>query len=156
MSSTRGLVTAARVLGRRTLLDLTLQSGETVSRVELMQPTGLTALPRIGADVLVMEIGGRRGHLVALLADDTALRVLDLGPGEIGVAGPGGQVVFRAGGMEVTATVPLTLTSAVRVVVIAPEIRLGSADANKLVALDGDPVTGGGNVIASATKVYAE
>ncbi|MGX9966063.1 phage baseplate assembly protein domain-containing protein [Roseomonas sp. F4] len=154
MSSTRGTVTAARVRGGRTLLDLALQSGETVSRVELMQPTGLTALPRIGADVLVMEIGGRRGHLVALLADDTALRVLDLGPGETGVAGPGGQVVFRAGAMEVTATVPLTLTSTIRVVIDAPEVLLG-AGATKRVALDGDP-TGAGTVASSATKVFAE
>lgn len=152
--SKRGKVLSASVRGGRTLLDIGMESGETVTRVELMQPTGMTAVPRIGADVLAMEIGGRRGHLVALLADDPALRVLDAGPGEIAIAGPGGRVVFRAAGMEVTATVPITLTSTVSVVVDAPVIRLG-AGATKRVALDGDS-TGGGVVVATAVKVFGE
>lgn len=154
--ATRGRVAAARVRGGRVLLDLDLISGERVTRVELLQPNGITAVPRIGADVVVMECGGLRGHLVALGGDEASLRVTDAAPGEIGIRDARGQqVVFRGDGIEVTGALQITVVSSGPVVVQAPTIRLGSAGASKRVALHGDPVTGG-QVQASATKVFAE
>lgn len=153
----RGRITAARVRNGRVLVDIEMVSGDVRSRVELLQPNGFTAVPGIGAGVVVMEIGGQRGHLVAMAGDDPALRVTDAGPGEIGIRDARGQqVVFRDDGVQISGALKITVESSGEVVVIAPTIRLGSASANKLVALDGDPVTTGGNVIASANKVYAE
>lgn len=147
MNAARGRVTAARVRGGRTHLDVTLHSGETRSRVELLQPYGMTAVPAIGSEVLVCPIG-TRSHLVALLADSPALRVLDCGPGEIGIRdGQGQQVVFRADGIEVSGALKVTITSAGPVVVDAPAIRLGSAGATQAVRLASG---------AAATKVFAE
>lgn len=154
---TRGRVTAARVRGGRVLVDIAMVSGETRTRVELIQPNGFTAVPEIGAGVVVQEIGGMRGHLVAWGADDPALRITDAAPGQIGVQDKRGQrVIFRDDGVEISGALKITVTSSGEVVVIAPTIRLGSASANKRVALHGDAVTTGGTVIASATKVYGE
>lgn len=145
---TRGRVVAARVRGGRVLLDLDLISGERVTRVEMLQPTGFTAVPRPGADVAVMELGGVRGHLVALAADDAGLRVTDAGPGEIGIRDERGQqVVFRDDGIEVTGALRVTIVSAGDVVLQAPTIRLGSAGATQPVRLASG---------AAATKVFAE
>lgn len=164
-AAARGRVTAARVRGGRVLLDVTLVSGDTRSRVEMLQPYGFTAVPTIGSEVLVQQLA-YRGHLVALLADAPALRVTDAGPGEIGIRDQNGQqVVFRADRIEVTAqrvevasAETVTVVSTGAVVVQAPTIRLGSAGATKAVALHGDSIIGGagGTVQASAGKVFAE
>lgn len=144
----RGRVTAARVRGGRVLLDVALLSGDTVSRVELLQPTGFTAVPRPGADVVVLELGALRGHLVALMADEAELRITDAGPGEFGLRDARGQqVVFRDDGIEVSGALKVTIVSAGEVVVQAPTIRLGSAGAATPVRLSSG---------AAATKVFAE
>lgn len=161
-ATARGTVTAARVRGGRVLLDVTLLSGETRSRVELLQPYGFTAVPAAGAEVLVQELA-RRGHLVALLADAPALRVTDAAPGEIGIRdAQGQQVMFRGDGIEISGALKVTIvsagevqiqtssatvTSAGNVVVAAPAIKLGSAGAVKRVKLEDD---------SNATKVFAE
>jgi phage baseplate assembly protein V len=146
--ATRGFVTAARVRGGRVICDLTLLSGETRSRVELLQPMGWTMVPKPGAEVLVLEVGGLRGHLVALVADDAGLRVTDAEPGQIAVRDERGQrVVFRDDGIEITGALKVTITASGPVVLDAPEIRLGSAGASQPLRLANN---------AASTKVFAE
>ncbi|MBR0675430.1 phage baseplate assembly protein V [Roseomonas alkaliterrae] len=106
---TRGKILAARLRGGRTLAEVQMFDGETRSRVEVLLPMGMTAVPRAGADVVVLEVGNR-DHLVALLADDPALRVSGLGPGEIGLRDERGQqVTLTPDGVRVTNALKVTV-----------------------------------------------
>lgn len=159
---TRGKVTAARTRGGRVLLDVTLLHGEVRSRVELLLPAGLTYIPPAGTDVLVLEVGGHRDHLVAVVADDAAQRIIGLGVGETGLRAHGQQVVIRRDGVEITNALKVTIVSAgtvtvqaggtatvqaPAVVVDSPSVKLGSAGASKPVKLADN---------SNAAKVFAE
>jgi phage gp45-like len=123
----RGKLLAVRTNGGRALADIALQSGVTRSRVELLMPYGLSALPGPGADVLVLSIANSRDHLVALMADDPALRVLGLGAQEVGIQDARGQkVVFRGDGLEISGALKVTIVSAGEVVVQAPSVTVTS------------------------------
>nr|WP_314074893.1 phage baseplate assembly protein [uncultured Roseococcus sp.] len=152
---TRGKVTAARTRAGRVLVDMTLFDGERRRNVELLLPTGVSALPAVGADLVVLEVGGNRQHLVAMVADDPGLRVSDLAPGEFGFRdAKGQQVIFRGDRLDIsgalridiTASGPVNVTAAETVTVEAPRINLG-AGATQKVKLAND---------AAASKVYAE
>ena len=146
--ATRGAVTAARVQGGRVLLDVQLRSGEVRSRVELMLLTGVTAIPRAGADVLVVQAGPSRDHLVAVVADTPAQRAEGLEAGDIAVRDSRGQqVLLLADRIEISGAPKIVLTSSAEVVVTAPVVKLGSAGAAKRVKLEDN---------SNATKVFAE
>ena len=51
----RGQVLRAEILDGRVLLDLLLDSGENCTKVEMLLPNGITAIPRAGADVVLAE-----------------------------------------------------------------------------------------------------
>jgi prophage tail gpP-like protein len=128
---TLGTITASRLREGKVIVDVQLLTGESRRGVELPLPAGLTYLPAPGSDVTVLEVGGSRNHLICMVADDPTLRIEGLAPGEFGFRGPGGQqVVMRADGIE--------LTSALRVIVDSPDIRLGGAGATKRVKLEDD------------------
>lgn len=108
----RGRVRSARIRGGRTLAEVEMADGETRSRVEILLPMGLSAIPDAGADLLVVQIGGP-DHLVALQADDASLRASGLGPGDIAIRDKRGQEVrINAEGITVSGAVKLTIVSA--------------------------------------------
>jgi len=144
----RGKVTAARVFGGRTLLDVELLSGEQCSYVELLAPTGWTMVPAPGADVLVQEVGGDRGHLVATVADDASLRIDGLGPGDFGLRDARGQqVTMTAEGVRVKNALQVIVEATDEIVLACMVVRLGSAGASIPVRLANN---------AAASKVFAE
>lgn len=152
---TRGKVTSAQTRAGRVIVDMTLFDGERRRNVELLLPTGVSALPGVGADLVVLEVGGNRQHLVAMVADDPGLRIPDLAPGEFGMRDANGQqVIFRGDRLEIsgalridiTASGPVDVTAEGTVTVEAPRINLG-AGATQPVKLAND---------TAATKVYAE
>lgn len=133
MNATRGKLLAVVTRGGRALADIALVSGETRSRIELLMPYGMSALPTVGADLLVFQIGNR-DHLVAIMADASAQRIPGLAPGEVGLRAFGQEVIIRADGvairnaLQVTITTsgPVQVTAAGEVQVDAPAIRLGA------------------------------
>lgn len=122
----------------------------------------MSAVP-LGDDVLLLQVGARRDHLVALV-DDPACRIADLKAGEFGFRDAAGQrVVFRADHLEITTPqkVVLTATGDVAInttgnVVLTPggTVQLGGTGGRKVV-LDGDPVTSGA-VHAASNKVLGQ
>ena len=158
----RGRVQRVEILDGQVLLDLTLNSGEVRTKVPMLLPTGITAIPVAGADVILARVGGRDEDLVAIHADDGAARVTEAVGGDWAVRAHGGTALITATRLSIThlgATIEITterasVTHPGEVVVDAPRILLG-AGATKTVALDGDPVVGN-QVRASATKVFGE
>lgn len=166
---TRGRVAIAALNPKRTLVQLTGLADETKDKIELMLPYGMSALPDKG-DLILLQVGASRAHLVALCADNPDLRIQDLLKGEFGFRDINGQqVVFRQDRLEVTT--PLKLVANVtgdcdltiggqaninvtgKTILTCNDIELGASGGKKIV-LDGDPVSGG-VVHASSTKVKA-
>lgn len=135
---TRGKIAAARIRGGRTLADVQMMDGETRTRVEVLLPMGMSAVPRAGADVVVLEVGSR-DHLVALLADDPALRVGGLAPGEIGLRDERGQqVTLTPDGVRLTGALKVTIVSAGEVLLTAPLVKVeGDAEVTGTLTVDG-------------------
>lgn len=111
MIVTRGIVTQAAINSVRTMLQVTGLSGEALANIPLLLPTGRSALPK-GGDVILVQVGGTRSHLLAICADDSTLRITDLLAGEFGDRDYSGQqIVFRQDRLEITT--PLKLVASV-------------------------------------------
>jgi phage baseplate assembly protein V len=122
---TRGRIVSTRTRGGRALATVLLANGDTRTRVELLMPYGLSALPEEGADVMVLEVGGNRDHLVAMMADATGLRIPGLAPGEVGLRDKRGQqVVLRGDGVEIIGALKVTIISSGPVEMTAPEVTM--------------------------------
>ncbi len=88
--------------------------GEVVDDVQRIQPFGLYSVPREGAEVLLLEVGAARDHLIAILVADEAHRPTGAEPGETGLHGedyvavrckPDGDVTIEGpSGVRITIT----------------------------------------------------
>lgn len=98
--------------GARTLMQVTGMAGEAFQGIELLLPYGMSAIPTgMTADLLIFQVNGHRDHKVGLMADDPALRIPGLQPGEIGLRDMRGQqIVLRGDHLEVTTPQKLVMT----------------------------------------------
>lgn len=107
----RGKVVNSRLTPQRVLVQLSLRAGETKQDIELLLPYGMSAYPPAG-EVLIVEVAAAPDHLIALGADDPALRIQDLLPSEFGFRDKRGtQIVFRVDRLEVTTPLPVVMNS---------------------------------------------
>lgn len=86
------------------LLQLEILDGETREGIERFQEYGFTSVPRDGAEVAVVFVGGRRDHGLAIGVEDRRFRVVGLEEGEVAVYNDtGAKIVFKANGdVEIT------------------------------------------------------
>ena len=100
---TRGKIALAAVGPTRTIATLRLLQAETKQGVECLFPFGMSANPDAG-DVLAFQVLGTRDHVVAIMADNPALRIADLASGEFGFRDKwGNQITFRSDGIHIEA-----------------------------------------------------
>jgi phage gp45-like len=87
-------------------MQVSLLGPETRDAVERVQPYGLTSVPLVGAEAVVVCVGGNRDHPVVVACDDPRLRPSGLQPGEVCVYGPEGQRILMKGDgtIEIEAT----------------------------------------------------
>lgn len=91
-------------LGRQNLQVQTL-ADDTSDDVERFQNYGLTSVPPVGSEAIVLAIGGRREGLVAIAVEDKRCRPKGLKDGEVRLYHADGQsfISLKAGGViEVT------------------------------------------------------
>lgn len=108
----RGTVALANAASKLQTLQVRLLSRETKSGVEHMEPYGLTANPRPGAEVLAAFLGGDRSHGVVVAVCDRRYRVQGLKTGEVCLYDDLGHqvhltragIVIRGGGQPVLIT----------------------------------------------------
>lgn len=85
-------------------LQLEVLAEETREGVERVQNYGFTSVPLEGAEAVVLFVGGRRDHGLAVAVDDRRHRLKGLQPGEVALYSESGStVVLKANGdVEIT------------------------------------------------------
>ncbi len=107
---TRGRVISAALNPKRPLVQLSGLADEEKTQVELFMPMGMSVYPTGNEDLVLLQVGGSRSHVVALFADNPALRIKDLQPGEFGHRDTNGQqIVFRQDHLEITSPLKMTI-----------------------------------------------
>ena len=108
---TRGRVMSAALNPKRPLIQLSGLADEQKTQVELFMPMGMSVYPTGNEDLILLQVGGSRSHLVALFADNPALRIKDLKAGEFGHRDTNGQqIVFRQDKLEITSPLKMQIT----------------------------------------------
>jgi phage baseplate assembly protein V len=108
---TRGRVMSAALNPKRPLVQLSGLAGEEKTQVELFMPMGMSVYPSGNEDLILLQVGGSRSHLVALFADNPALRITDLKAGEFGHRDTNGQqIVFRQDHLEITSPLKMQIS----------------------------------------------
>ncbi|HCM2495661.1 TPA: phage baseplate assembly protein V, partial [Salmonella enterica subsp. enterica serovar Lehrte] len=74
LACSRGRVNTVTDAHRAQNLQVSLLSGETVEHVERLQNYGFSSVPVGGNDVVVLSVGGKREHLVAVAVEDRSVR----------------------------------------------------------------------------------
>ncbi|EEE2001888.1 phage baseplate assembly protein V [Salmonella enterica subsp. enterica serovar Kotte] len=74
LACSRGRVNTVTDAHKAQNLQVSLLSGETVEHVERLQNYGFSSVPVGGNDVVVLSVGGKREHLVAVAVEDRSVR----------------------------------------------------------------------------------
>ncbi len=95
------------------ILQLGVLADETRDDVERVQNYGFTSVPLSGAEAVVIFVGGRRDHGLAIAVDDRRYRIKNLESGEVAIyTDEGDSIVLKRGGnIEVNASTKVTITS---------------------------------------------
>jgi phage baseplate assembly protein V len=136
----RGTVKSAKSDKKLQLLQLDLLADETLDDVEHFEPFGLTAVPEEGAEVLVVSIGGKRDHAIALVATDRRYRPRNLQSGEVCLYGKNGQTIV----MKANGDIEVTPKSGQKVIVNSDVQVTGDLACDKTVTAATDVVQGSG------------
>lgn len=101
----RGTLTADANAGAKFQeLQIEMTEGDVRAEVEHAEAYGFTSRPKSGAEAVVVFVGGRRDHGVAVAVGDRRFRLLNLEAGGVAVYNDtGAKIVLRANGdIEVT------------------------------------------------------
>lgn len=100
------------------LVQLGILTDETREDIERVQNYGFTGVPLEGAEAVVVFVGGRRDHGLAIAVDDRRYRVKGLKPGEVAIyTDEGDQITIKRGGN-------ITVKGAAKVIVDSPLVEL--------------------------------
>lgn len=157
----RGILTSAVETGSPFMrLQARGLHGEVLPNVHFIQPYGLVSNPEDGAQVMLLEVGGARDHVIGLMVSDEANRPTNLAKGEAALHGKGyvavrakvnGDVVIEglSGGAVITVDASGNISIAGGTVEIGPDTTIDSKvfldhthDAGALLDSTSSPCTG--------------
>lgn len=110
----RGRVTGVDDTKKMQVLQVKALHGEHFDLVERFQQYGLSAVPELDAELVLLCLGGNRDHAIAIAVDDRRHRPTGLAAGEVCVYSKHGQrVLLKSNGdVEITAPGAINVTAA--------------------------------------------
>lgn len=135
----RGVVSAVDDSKKLQLVQLDLLDTETRDEIERFQNYGFTSVPEAGAESVVLFVGGRRDHGLAIVVDDRRYRLKSLAEGEVAVYNrTGAKIVLKANG-----DIELTPKSGQKVKLASPVEISGDVSVTGTLTASADVVGGG-------------
>lgn len=120
-------------------------ANEVLDQVEHWEPYGYTSRPHPGAEALLLSLGGRRGHTVAVNVADRRFRLKNLKPGEVALYDDlGNVIVFERDQVRVEAVQHIDVT-APTCHITATTTHDGNVTINGNVVVDGN-ITASGDI----------
>ncbi len=159
----RGLVTAVSDAGAIQVMQLLLLDGEPADDVERIQEYGFTSVPKAGAEVACVFVGGNRDHGLVIAVDDRRYRLVGLEGGEVAIFDDQGQKVHltRSGIVIDGGGLPIKITNTPEVDVDSPLLKTtgdvqvgGTIHAVGAISSDSDISDHGNKSMAAMRGVY--
>ncbi|MCM2318055.1 MAG: phage baseplate assembly protein [Pseudomonas sp.] len=122
---TRAVVALVNDAAKMQTLQVSLLADETLDGVEHWQPYGFTFKPHVGAEALVLAVGGHRAHSVVIAVADRRYRLTGLEDGEVAIySDEGDKVHLKRGRVIEVETETFNLKAATAVNVDTPQFNL--------------------------------
>lgn len=148
----RGVVTNVDASKKVQIVQLGLLDEETRDDVERFQNVGFSSAPNVGAEAVVLFVGGRRDHGIVVAVDDRRQTRPSLAPGEVAMHAFGSVIIAKADGtVLVTAAANVELVAAGNVTINGGNIILNGGSTN--VAKVGSNTVGTAGPYAASTTV---
>jgi len=97
--ATKGSVDTVDDSGAMQVLKVVTGDGETLDRLERLQPMGLTSVPQNGDEVIVLALNGDLEHAIAVQVGASSRRPTGLAAGEVAVwRDVSNKIVFKSNG----------------------------------------------------------
>lgn len=151
----RGVVKLVDAGALMQALQVEALKGEVLDGIEHFEPYGSTSHPLEGAEALLLSVGGRRSHSVAVVVADRRHRMRNLAPGEKAIHNHlGDYIVIRNGRIvEVVAGTKVQVTAPDVEVIASTKVTLTTP----LTEISGDVTVAGAltaaGAIASGTSI---
>lgn len=135
-AASRAVVSGIDDDGGRQLVQVTGYADEVLDGIERFQPYGLSGVAPVGAEAVLLSLGGSRAHSIAVAVEDRRYRLRALAGGEVALYDDQGQTVhLTRDGIVVTSTRKVTvsapevgITASETVTINAPQVTISASE----------------------------
>jgi phage baseplate assembly protein V len=125
----RARLTAIDTAPGLSLLQAEGLAGEQMQAAELAQHYGLTSVPPVGSQAVVLPLGGKSAHGVIIATEHSSYRVKSLSPGEVAIyTDEGDMIVLKRGRIVEITTQTLKINASTKVEVNSPLLQVNGGD----------------------------
>lgn len=140
----RARLTAINTAPGVALLQADGLAGEQVLAAELAQHYGLTSVPPVGSQCVVLPLGGKSAHSIIIATENSSYRVKGLASGEVAIyTAEGDSIVLKNGRVIEITTETLKINAAAKVEINSPSVEVN----------EGDIQVNGGDVLADTISL---
>ena len=124
MMVSRAVIALVEDAGGRQTLQMNVLAGEVMTDVERFQNYGMTSVPQVGAEAVLVCVAGNRSHPLVIAAEDRRYRLKALQAGEVALYDDIGHVVHltRTGIVIEGGGQNISITGAPQVVVTGGDV----------------------------------
>ena len=136
-------------------LQVTILSNDVDGEIERFQEYGFTSRPKLGAEAIILCVGGSRAHAIAVAVDDRRYRLKSLAEGEVALyTDEGDYIHFKRGRViEVMAGAKVKVTAPEVEIIASTKVTLDTPLAHVTGALQVDGTAAVTGALSSATSV---
>jgi phage baseplate assembly protein V len=128
MGTTRGGVSLVDDTKKLQQVQVELLADETKDHVERFQQYGFTSVPLVGAEALVLFLGGGRDHGIVVAVDDRRYRLTGLQNGDVAIYNDEGAKIVLGRNQQITVTCDTLHFDASHIEIDSDTIEISASD----------------------------